>query len=275
MARYQHTFVDGDASAIPIRDAATVMIVRDEPEFSVLMVQRASRATFGASAWVFPGGRVDASDLADGASELTADVTNVEDAAGKGGAPWRTAAVRETLEEAGVLLSIDPSASILPDKGTVASMRTSVRDDGVDLADVLADHSIELDLGGLLEVGRFITPAGPPRRFDTWFFLAEAPDGQDVTPDGSEVVNARWVSPTAALELWHQDEFPLMSVTHRMLACLRRYRSVAEVVEHAASRPELRRVRVNDPDGAYEVLLPEDDGYDDADLEVEHGWVRL
>ena len=105
--------------------------------------------------------------------------------------------------------------------------------------------------------------------------MAAAPAGQLVSPDESEVVNARWVSPNEALELWRSDDFPLMSVTHRMLACLRRYSSVEVLLEVARARPEARRVRVNDPDGAYEVLLPEDPGYDDADLEIEHGWVRL
>ena len=62
MARYQHTVSDGDSATVPIRDAATVMVVADRPDLHVLMVRRAAKLAFGASAWVFPGGRVDADD---------------------------------------------------------------------------------------------------------------------------------------------------------------------------------------------------------------------
>lgn len=277
MARYQHTYADGDPAQVPIRDAATVMIVRDHKtsnaeRLEVLMVQRASRAAFGASAWVFPGGRVDSGDSVGEDTSSSGAVVDVEVSGGKGGTAWRNAAVRETLEEAGVLLTSGGSEA---KSSLLAELRHSLLHEAADLSTLLEKHAIELDLSQLHEVGRFITPMGPPRRFDTWFYLAEAPPEQTISPDGSEVVNAQWVSPVAAIELWQSDKFPLMSVTHRMLACLRRYDSVAGVLAHAASQPELRRVRVNDPDGVYEVLLPEDPGYSTADLEVEHGWVRL
>ena len=60
-----------------------------------------------------------------------------------------------------------------------------------------------------------------------------------------------------------------------MLSCLARYSSVDELVGHAAERGPQQRVRVNDPEGAYHVVLPGEPGYDTADLEIEHGWVRI
>lgn len=277
MVRYQHSIADGDPEKVDLRDAATVMIVRDEPEFQVLMVQRASRAAFGASAWVFPGGRVDPEDavpdprLATGRTdEEASEILEVD----HGGLAWWIAGIRETIEEAGLLL-LDEAASSGVGPNELAEVRLAVQADSAALFPQLDAHGLQLDLGALHEVARFITPLGPPRRFDTRFFVAAAPAGQLVTPDESEVVNARWVSPDEALELWSSDSFPLMSVTHRMLACLRRYSNVQALLETARSRPQARRVRVNDPEGAYEVLLPEDPGYEDADLEIEHGWVRL
>ncbi len=268
---------DGEPEKVEVRDAATVMIVRDEPEFQVLMVQRASRAAFGASAWVFPGGRVDPEDggpdpeLATGRTDAEASkMLGVE----RGGLAWWIAGIRETIEEAGLLL-LDEAASSGVSSDELAAVRRSVQADSAALFTELAEHGLQLDLAALHEVARFVTPLGPPRRFDTRFFVAAAPAGQRVSPDESEVVNARWVSPSEALELWRSDDFPLMSVTHRMLACLRRYDNVEAVLEAARLRPEARRVRVNDPEGAYEVLLPEDPGYAQADLEIEHGWVRL
>ena len=66
-----------------------------------------------------------------------------------------------------------------------------------------------------------------------------------------------------------------MSVTHRMLACLARYDSVDALLSTAGGYPPTHRVRVIDPDGEYHVVLPGEPGYDTAELEIEHGWVRI
>jgi 8-oxo-dGTP pyrophosphatase MutT (NUDIX family) len=275
MARYQHTTSEDDPTKVPVRDAATVMIVRDKPRFEVLMVQRTSKVAFGASAWVFPGGRVDPEDAigVDGA------VIGLDDVAASsmlgvesGGLAWWVAGVRETIEEAGLLLVDNGSA---PSVESIRAVREAVHRDSALLLPALREHGLRVDLADVHEVARFITPEGPPRRFDTRFLLAQAPVDQDVSPDEGEVVAARWVEPGKAIDLWRADQFPMMSVTHRMLACLRRYESVTEILDTARQRPPTRRVRVDDPDGEYHVLLPEDAGYDDADLEIEHGWVRL
>ena len=60
-----------------------------------------------------------------------------------------------------------------------------------------------------------------------------------------------------------------------MLASLARYESVDELMQVSAEQRPEQRVRVNDPAGAYEVVLPGDPGYETAELEVEHGWVRI
>lgn len=241
------------------------------------MVQRTSRVAFGASAWVFPGGRVDPEDRPPSTAAIVgrsdaeaSDMLGVDE----GGLAWWVAAVRETIEESGLVM-LDESDFGPAAPEAVSAIRDAVQTDSGALFPALESNGWRLDLGRVHEVARFITPVGPPRRFDTRFFVAQAPTGQAVSPDEGEVVDARWISPGAALDLWHSEEFPLMSVTHRMLACLCRYTSVHEVIERAQTRPEPRRVRVNDPDGAYEVLLPEDPGYESADLEIEHGWVRL
>lgn len=251
------------------------MIVRDDPRFEVLMVQRTSSVAFGASAWVFPGGRVDPED----AVGVDGTITGLDDVAASsmlgvesGGLAWWVAGVRETVEEAGLLL-VDSGS--VPSVESIRAVREAVHRDSGSLLPALREHGLRVDLADVHEVARFITPEGPPRRFDTRFLLAQAPLGQDVSPDEGEVVEARWVEPAEAIDRWRADAFPLMSVTHRMLACLRRYGSVAEILETARQRPATRRVRVDDPHGEYRVLLPEDDGYADADLEIEHGWVRL
>ena len=237
------------------------------------MVQRTSRATFAPSAWVFPGGRVDADDQGD-LSHVTHGLTDAEASKileiDEGGLAWWLAGLRETVEEAGLLIGAGDAPA-----EAVEATRNAVHADAAVFLDSLAENSISLDLSELHEVARFITPVGPPRRFDTRFFVAMAPAGQEASHDEEEVVQHLWVRPADAIEQWRADAFPLMSVTHRMLACLMRFESAADVIASAAQHKPAQRVRVNDPDGAYEVVLPGEPGYETAEVEIEHGWVRL
>ena len=116
---------------------------------------------------------------------------------------------------------------------------------------------------------------GPPRRFDARFFVALAPHDQEPSHDEGEIVNWEWVRPQDALDRWAAKEMAMMSPTVRMVACLSRYSSAEEVMRVARKRLGYERVRVDDPKGAYRVLLPGEPGYETADLEVESGWVRL
>lgn len=249
------------------------MIVADRPKLEVLMVQRTSRAVFGPSAWVFPGGRVDPDDAAD----LGHVVHGLEDTEAsamlevpKNGRAWWVAGLRETLEEAGLLLGAGDAPI-----DVIERTRDAVHADAGVFVDALAENALSLDLSEVNEVARFITPVGPPRRFDTRFFVARAPDGQTARHDEEEVVQHVWVEPAAAIERFRSDDFPLMSVTHRMLACLARYDRTEDLVAAAAERRPEQRVRVNDPDGAYEVVLPGEPGYETAEVEIEHGWIRI
>lgn len=256
---------------VPISDAATILIVADRPHLEVLMVRRTPRATFAPSAWVFPGGRVDPLDLryidcTQGLTDRHASNMLEVDA---GGLSWWITAVRETLEEAGLLLGLDHGEPI------AAAARSMLKTDRAMFLSSLEQSDLRLDLSAIFDVARFITPPGPPRRFDTRFFLTHAPPDQSVTPDASEIVDFRWVRPSDAIAFSGDGEFPLMSVTQRMLACISRYKSASHLLDAAARRPPIQRVRVIDPVGSYRVVLPGDEGYETAELEIEHGWVRI
>jgi 8-oxo-dGTP pyrophosphatase MutT (NUDIX family) len=110
---------------------------------------------------------------------------------------------------------------------------------------------------------RWITPAEVVVRFDTWFFVTQAPEGVEPTVDGSECVDVRWLRPVAALQAHQRDELMLVFPTIKHLEGLAGMESVADTLEKARTRevvPVQPRVVVRD--GKAEVLLPGDPGYE-------------
>src|SRR5919108_1506483 len=104
---------------------------------------------------------------------------------------------------------------------------------------------------------RWITPAEVKVRFDTWFFAARAPDGARATPDGGECVDARWLRPADALAACARDELLLVFPTIKHLEELRRFGSVAGVLDAACGRPiEAIQPRVGGGGGGAEGVLP-------------------
>src|SRR5918999_1063846 len=112
---------------------------------------------------------------------------------------------------------------------------------------------------------RWITPEKVKVRFDTWFFVAEAPPGAEATADGSECVDARWLRPAAALEAHGRDELMLVFPTIKHLEALALAESVDDALDKARTRevvPVQPRVVVRGD--AAEIVLPGEPGYDDG-----------
>lgn len=272
-----------DPETVPISHAATVMLVDDriangetEPSLHVLMVKRTARVVFAPAAWVFPGGRVDPEDHADRFDDICDGLSDAEASAvldiERGGLAWWIAACRETLEEAGLLLASNLEAL---DGVDVIDLRDRVRDVESVFLDLLIEHDLRIDATLIEEVARFITPLGSPRRFDARFFVAQPPAGQEPHHDDGEIVAWEWVQPDDALDRFRAGEFDMISPTVRMVDCLSRYSCAADVMAVARERRPYQRVRVVDPAGDYRVVLPGEDGYETAELEIESGWVRF
>ena len=206
-----------------MREAATVMLVRDAPELEVFMLRRNPESVFAGGAYVFPGGAVDTDDAALGDDRRF----------------W-VAAVRETFEEAGVLLArtrddvpFDASADALAD---LAADRRRLLAGAVTFADVLVAHGARIDLEALVPFARWITPSPSPRRFDTWFFAAAAPDGHAYEHDNSEAVASEWVRPADALARARADAIELIYPTVRTLLVMARYEFAADFLAGARAR---------------------------------------
>jgi 8-oxo-dGTP pyrophosphatase MutT (NUDIX family) len=112
---------------------------------------------------------------------------------------------------------------------------------------------------------RWITPAEVKVRFDTWFFVAEAPPGAEASVDGSECVDARWLRPVSALEAHTRDELMLVFPTIKHLEALAQAESVADALHKARTRevvPVQPKVLIRDQKPV--LVLPGEPGYDDV-----------
>lgn len=228
---------EASAGAVSARPAGTLVLVRDGGEGpEVLLLERSRDLAFVAGAAVFPGGSVDPADLhlagtlrvVDGWSPHGADQAQVLGAA--------VAAVRECAEEAGILLfrpldATDPAggAPAVPDR---SAWRRLCEEGPTAFWRGLQMAGLEPDVGSLVPFARWVTPEGLPRRFDTWFFAARAPDGQEADPDRSEVLRATWVRPEDALGAWEAGSLDLVLPTRTVLArSLSGHRDAAALLE--------------------------------------------
>lgn len=234
------------AHATP-RPAATVLLVRDDP-FEVLMVRRHAAATF-ASALVFPGGVVDAEDWSDEWLPLLAgheDLTDHERA-------HRIAAVRETWEEAAILLvsGNNGDCPLPPDRPHGSLFRK-----------VVAASGGHLNLSAIAAFGHWITPVDAPKRFDTRFYLAHVGREHEARCDGSETVELEWIAPDSALELARRGDAGIMFPTKLSLLRLSESPCPRTAFEAALARPIVPLTPVvSARDGGTVVAIPPDAGY--------------
>ena len=173
--------------------AATMLLLRDKPEFQVLMVKRHHQIDFASGALVFPGGKPAAGDDA----EHWADHCTGWDVLDPTQRALRIAAIREAYEEAGILLADTNDGTAFEGSCDLAS-RKAVEHGERSFLDVVREADVRLRLHGLSDFARWITPTFMNKRFDTWFYVARAPERQIAACDGYETVDAEWLSPAGA-----------------------------------------------------------------------------
>tara|TARA_Y100000590_G_scaffold18428_2_gene21961 strand:- start:472 stop:1185 length:714 start_codon:yes stop_codon:yes gene_type:complete len=206
----------------PILNAATVLLLRDGAEgLEILYLRRNVALNFHGGAWVYPGGRIDPEDF---------EKSNSDDLEGAA----KKAAVRETLEEAGLIVS----------------------------------------LSDLVPFAEWTTPPVRPKRFRTWFFAARAGESSEVRVDGGEIHEFRWMRPEDALLAQSKGEIDLPAPTYVTSHWLQNFENVDFALEALGRwrlpryHPHLVKV-----DGGGVSLLVEDSAYDSGDLkkqEVKH-----
>ena len=263
------------AADIPVRPAATVMLVRDGDEGpEVFMLRRTLSAAFAGGQYVFPGGKVDGTDHAD---ELEAICDGLDDAEASarlgvesGGLAWLVAAIRESFEEAGVLLArrADETEMIRFEGDIVAPMsesREAIYNGTESLSELCARHDLRLVTDAIGFVSHWITPLGEARRFDTRFLLARAPEVQEPLHDGGETIDSLWVRPQDALQRWKAGELQMFPPTVANLEWLSNFATADEALAggEAMGLPEtiLPRMKTDSEGNIVGIAVPGDADY--------------
>ena len=271
-----------DPAAVAIRPAATVMLVDDKPDLKVLMMRRDANTVFAGGMWVFPGGAVDSGDDRHDFQAMCEHRSEVETSQllglPSGGLAYYIAAIRECFEEAGVLLAryqgADQAVSLTDVMHTekFKTYRDDVNDGKLDFLDLVQAENLIMDAGEMHYIAHWITPEGPPRRFNARFFIARMPKNQIPIHDSRETVHAEWFSPQEILDRFAAGEMVLMTPTLRMIRSLSLFNSTDEVIRAAAANQSDERVRVT---STGELLLPGEPQQENGSLEIESGWIRL
>lgn len=243
------------------RPAATLMLLRDGPGGAIetLMVVRHEQLVFGSGALVFPGGRVDRGD-----EEIARRLAQAgEDAAALA---FAVAAVRETLEETGVLLATTADRAMVSRdvaRDLVARHRAALNAGRLAFGDLMAAERLEPATGELVRFAHWITPPSRPKRFDTHFFLAAAPPGQEAVHDGTESTESVWLTPEAVFEGAASGRYKLLFATRMNLMKLAASPNVAAALEAARSSAivPVTPETVSDEGGVRMVRVPEEAGY--------------
>lgn len=249
------------------RAAATVVLVGEGAPPQVLFMRRHKDSGFMARAHVFPGGRVDADDEAPRLRERVEGVDGAELAERMrlevpAALAHVVAAIRETFEEAGILLGRAGTASGEP----LQRWRVRLNGREASFAEMVEACDITLDGGALTYFAHWVTPPIEPKRFDTRFFFARAPAGQAGLHDGHETTAAVWMDAQTALLEHAAGRFTLAPPTWRILgdvAAARDFDAWAALASPVGAVPRIMPHAVRE-DGAFVLALPGDPLHPDS-----------
>jgi len=256
---------DARVSAKPIRDASTVIVLREtRGGLETFLLCRHAKSGFMGGAHVFPGGKVDAADRDpvwlgrfDQSSEEMASRLGEHDPDAAVGL-W-VAGIRETFEEAGVLLASSATTRDL-------EARRRRLEAGAPFVAIADEVDLKVEVATLTPYARWVTPELESKRYDTRFFIAVVPEGQEASHDGTETTSAVWLRPAAALDDMREGRIKLAPPTVRTLDWLAAFDDVDSVISDAEARvPPLVRPRLIPEEGGWCLALPGDPEHPESD----------
>lgn len=265
---------DGIKKPVTPMPSATVTIVRDAPRgIEVLMMKRNLKSGFVPGMYVFPGGGLDPSDLSFKSNNLCKCLDDGSASASLGmacdGLAYWVAAIREAFEESGLLLARNAAGHVvtLTDADTAQRFtehRRQLNAGTVAFPALLQAEDLQLAADQLTYFAHWITPEGLPRRYDTRFFMAEAPAGQEPLQDERETIAADWVRPGDALSRHQRGEFEMRTPTVRTLEHFADYDKVSNLRQGLVNRQHEIRTMLPRIGRDGRRILPGEPGYETA-----------
>lgn len=259
--------------------AATVILVREhQAELQVYLLKRHAGSGFMAGHYVFPGGILDPEDWQYAIWQQHADLDgqNLVHRLGGGSLSlqqimaYGVAAIRETLEEAGVFLAKRANRG-RPNLTVADHLRRQADPPRNWFFNLAVSQGWTLMLSALSPWSHWITPVRMKRRYDTRFWLADMPDGQHCRPDQRETTHGLWVSPKKGLCSNLSGQIPLSPPTLVTLQQLLAFNSLedlkAETVQRSWGMPIFPRMIPLDR-GAV-LIEPWDPAYDRPEIEMD------
>ena len=258
------------AATLPVRPAATILTVRDaEVGCEVLMLRRNLNSDFVGGAYVFPGGGVDDDDRGPRAEART---KGLSDAAAStilgleaGGLAYYVACVRELFEEAGLLLACDEQGHPLKSSdervSALALERGALNAGELTFLDFLERESLYVHATSLTYFAHWVTPEGPPRRFDTRFFVARAPSDQVAAHDEGETIAHQWLRARDALDAHARGSFQMILPTIHNLEVIADFTTAEEIMDYAQALRNIPRIqpRLQVRDGVVVPVIDPDE----------------
>jgi 8-oxo-dGTP pyrophosphatase MutT (NUDIX family) len=205
----------------PPRASSTVVLLRDDPQkgLQVFLLRRHTASAVLGGAFVFPGGKLDEADCSpdlhtylDTSSQVLHRALGEPDLSEHTAAGLYVAAVREVLEECGVLYARASDSQALAHDAEQRQQWQQALHGGRGFAEVLESAGLRVDTQHLAPWSRWITPVQPSvtnKRFDTRFFVAVLPDGQHPIHDNIEAIDSVWLTPLDALTRYWAGDLPL------------------------------------------------------------------
>jgi len=250
------------------RPATTVLLLRPsrpgdaDSLLEVFMVVRHHQIDAFSGALVFPGGKL---EEADGDPNLRARCGDAEKCSSEE-LKFRVAGVREAFEECGILLArkrgqraVVAAAEL---KGIEARWRTKLAKDEATIVDLAEAEDLEIATDLMTPFSHWITPTFAPRRFDTWFFLAEAPQDQIALHDGSESVDSVWIGAQQAIDEAKAGRRTLVHATLKNLELLAEGGTVTGALSQATERKIVTvQPWIEEHEGKRFLCIPEGAGY--------------
>jgi 8-oxo-dGTP pyrophosphatase MutT (NUDIX family) len=259
--------------AVNVRLAATVILARDAGDsMELFMVVRHHQIDFASGALVFPGGSATTSDrdprirgLSDGAVGLNEDTLAAN-----------VAAIRESFEECGVLYARPNGSDDLVDGARAealgAKYRADLEADKIGMADIAEAEGLRIAVDRMVHFAHWITPPHMPKRFDTHFFIAEAPMDHVLAHDGHENVDSVWITPVQACEDADAGTRTVIFPTRLNIEKVGQSNNVGAAIARARKSPVVTVLPESEKvEGGRIMRIPEAAGYGAAELFVEGG----